>query len=173
MIDWKREIAVNHLVKQKIAKVQTVHSWEHPFPEVAASEQAVGSIEAQLGFKLDKDHRDFLRHANGWKSFYQAVDMFGVADLVGGPRHQRAMELLDSLEELEPLCGFAREHLLPIAVSNDDIDVFVISKPSANPHGAVLWLAGGLIDRFPSFSEWFLAMIDYNRHIYQQITNSH
>ncbi|KLA31700.1 hypothetical protein B4077_3021 [Bacillus cereus] len=31
-----------------------------------------------MGSKLDIIYRDFQQHANGWKSFYQTVDLFSI-----------------------------------------------------------------------------------------------
>lgn len=170
MIDWKREIAIAHLVKRKLAEVDSGDLWAHHFPEVGAAEETIRSAEHALGFSLDAEHRAFLGHADGWKAFVQDFDVFGVADLLGGPRHQRALEMLGSLEDLKSLCGFERSELLPLALSAANIDLFAITRPDSACPGLVLWLAGGVIDRFPSFSEWFLAMVDYNRREFQRMT---
>ncbi len=170
MIDWKREIAIAYLVKQRVAEVDSNHLWEFHLPELAATEEAIVAVEHSLGFKLDAEHRAFLRHADGWKGFMQNNDVFGVADLVSGTRYQKAIELLQSLEDLKPICGFEQNELLPFASSSTSIDLFVIAKPNAHSPGVVLWFAGQVIDRFPSFSEWFLAMVDYNRREFQRFT---
>jgi hypothetical protein len=170
MIDWKKEIAVAHLVKQRVAEVDRNHLWEYHLPELAATEEAISAAERTLGFRLDDEHRAFLGHANGWKAFMHYSDAFGVGDLLSGPRYQRAMDLLESLEPLKPICEFESTELLPIAVNTKDIDLFTIAKPSSHSPGTVLWFAGQVIDKFPSFSEWFLAMVDYNRREFQRFT---
>ena len=137
--------------------------WPHHLPEVAADEAEVGDVERALGHPLDDRYRDFLRHANGWQGFFQAVDLFGTHDFVGGPRCQRALELLGTLEPLKELCGLEARELLPIAVSRHDIDLFAIIRPGHPSAGAVLWFAGGVIDTFANFDDYFLAMIDYCR----------
>ncbi len=172
-MDWKRELVIAHLVKQKIAEVDVERVWEHTLPEVAASEEQLRSLEAQLGYELDPQHREFLLHANGWRAFEQRIDVFGVDDFVGGTRANRAAALIDSLEDLEPLCGFGKSDMLPIAVSSDDIDVMVMTRPNTTTPGKVLWLAGGLIETFVGFDEWFLAMVDYNREEYQRLAKKH
>ena len=121
-MDWKRELVIAHLVKQKIAGVDLERLWENTLPEVAASPDQIESIETRLGWTLCSRHREFLLQANGWRSFMQHIDVFSVDDF-GGPRAARAMTLIDSLEPLESLCGFGKQDLLPIAVSSDDIDV--------------------------------------------------
>ena len=60
-------------------------------------------------------------------------------------------------------CGEAPCNLLPIAATSEDLDLFLIAGPEAETPGQVFWYAGGLIDTFPSFTEYFLAMVDYNR----------
>lgn len=168
-MDWKREIAIANLVKQKVAEVDTAGFWLHPFPEVAASETDVTALEALLGTSLDSNLRAFLLHANGWQSFYQSTDIFSVADFRGGRRKDRADELLESLEDTQQLCDFRPDELMPFAVSADDIDVFMISRNDSHAPGRVLWFAGGLVDVFPNFDEWFLAMVDYNRRQYGKL----
>jgi hypothetical protein len=98
------------------------------------------------------------------------LDMdYSINDFVSGPRATRAATLIDSLHDLEPLCGFGKSDVLPIAVSSSDIDVMVMTRPHTTEPGKVLWLAGGLVETFPGFDEWFLAMVDYNRHEYQRL----
>jgi hypothetical protein len=38
-----------------------------------------------------------------------------------------------------------------------------MTRRSASQPGMVVWLAGSEIDRFPSFDEYFMAMVDYDR----------
>ena len=113
---------------------------------------------------LDPGYRDFLRHAGGWPAFYQTVDLFGPDELLGSPQFAAAREALLSMED-EALaeCGEAPCNLLPIAATSEDLDLFLIAGPEAETPGQVFWYAGGLIDTFPSFTEYFLAMVDYNR----------
>lgn len=172
-MDWKRELVIAHLVKQKVAEVDLDHLWENTLPEVAASEEQLRSLEARLGYKLDPQHREFLLHANGWRAFEQRIDVFGVDDFVGGPRAARAIALIDSLEDIKPLCGFGKTDLLPIAVSLDDIDVMVMTRPHTSTPGKVLWFAGGLVEAFNGFDDWFLTMVDYNRSEYQRLAKRH
>lgn len=168
-MDWKREIAIAHLVKQKVAEADVEAIWLHPFPEVAANESDVVNLESELGHSLDRNLREFLLHANGWKSFFHSIDVFGTYDFLSGERHQRAAALMSTLENLRELCGFEQSELIPFAVSRDDIDIFAISTPLSSDPGKVLWFAGGVVDQFSDFNEWFLSMIDYNRRQYEQL----
>jgi hypothetical protein len=168
-VDWKREIAIAHLVKQKVAEADIAGIWKHPFPEVAATEWSVSKAESELGFELNEEIRDFLLHADGWNSFFHSVDVFGVKDFLAGFRYDRAMELLKSLEDVQDVCGLEISELLPFAVSAEDIDVFVMSKPNTASPGKVFWLAGGLVEEFSDFNEWFLTMVDHNREQYQEL----
>ena len=67
------------------------------------------------------------------------------------------------------MCGLGKHQLLPIAVSADDIDVMLMPKPDTECTGKIFWFAGGLIETFVGFDEWFLAMVDYNRQEYQRL----
>jgi hypothetical protein len=117
------------------------------------------------------EYRTFLLHANGWPAFYQTVDLLGADDLTGGKRFEHAAEMLGYVEEgVLADAGLRRNDLLPIAASPVDLDLFVITRPSSARPGVVIWLAGTEVDLFPSFSEYFLAMIDYNRLEVQELT---
>lgn len=168
-MDWKRELVIAHLVKQEIAKIDFDGLWENTLPEVRASEEQVQFLESKLGYSVDPQYRAFLIHANGWRSFSQFIDIFGVDDLVGSARSARAIELTETLEPLEPLCGFGKNDLIPIAASSNDIDLMLMTRPHTSDPGKVFWFAGGLIDTFTGFDEWFLSMFDYLRLAHQRL----
>ncbi len=168
-MDWERELVIAHLVKQKIAEVDVDQLWENILPEVAAVEAQLQKLEQRLDHPLDPQYRAFLLHANGWRAFIQYIDIFGVDDFEGGIQAERANELLASLGPIEPICGFCREDLMPIAVSSLDIDVMLMTRPHTATPGKLFWFAGGLIDSFSGFDEWFFAMVDYNRQEYQRL----
>lgn len=172
-MDWKRELVIAHLVKQKVSEVDFDQLWPNTIPNLATSLTRLTDLETKLGHKIDNQFAEFLSNADGWVSFYQNIDIFGVDDFYGGVRWNLAEELLQSLEPLEPICGFARNELLPFAVSTTDIDVMVIAKPSSRTPGVVMWMAGAHIDTFNGFNEWFLAMVDYNRQEYQRLVSKH
>lgn len=163
-MNWKDKIAQLVYVKQVLAEADVEGLFPHHFPNVAASEQALADAAAALGFALDEQYADFLRHADGWSGFYQAADLFGTGDLIGGERMRFATMLLNALDEstLEQ-AGLARHELLPIAATTEDIDLFCIGKPNSAKPGTVFWFAGTVIDTFPDFDEYYLSMVDYNR----------
>lgn len=168
-MDWKRELVIAHLVKQKIAEADVDGLWENTLPEVAASPDQLSALEEALGYTLHPQHREFLSHANGWRALMQRIDVFGTDDFMGGPRAERAVMLVESLHDLKELCGFSEREVLPIAVSSSDIDVMVMTRPGTATPGRVIWLAGGVVDTFAGFDDWFLAMVDYNRQEYQRL----
>ncbi|MCK7547905.1 SMI1/KNR4 family protein [Marinobacter koreensis] len=171
-MDWAKEIVVMVAVKQAIADLDDQGLWPHHFPEVAASNDDLQSLEASLGFELDKEFAVFLTKANGWKGFYQTVNLFGTSELAGGPEFRRAEKVLDSIQkDVLSQSGLARNSLLPIAASTADSDVFALCKPNSQFFGQIIWLAGAEIDRFSSFNEFYLSMVDYNRNEYQDLKN--
>jgi len=157
-------------VKQRLQEVDEECLWPWHFPEVAATEEQLRSVETYLGHDLDVRYRLFLMHANGWQSFYHDVDLFGTEDLLGNLKMSRACKLLDAIGDIpgKDYTLFRRE-VLPIAVSENDIDLFVIVLPPSPLAGTILWLAGYEVDRFPNFDEYFLAMVDYNREEIQDL----
>jgi hypothetical protein len=161
MTDWKRAIGTLILTKQAFANVDKQKLWPHRLPAVAATPESITRAETVLGHRIDPRYREFLHYADGWPNVFQGADLFGTADLVGGPRMDQANEILNLLDKEGVLTrsGVNRAQVLPVAYSVPDGDTFVIVKGS----GIVIWFAGGEIDRFASFDEFFLAMIDYHR----------
>jgi hypothetical protein len=151
---WKKELAVAQLVKLELHAADAEELWPFFPPNSPASDEQIQAVEHQLGVEVDPSLADFLRTANGWPAFYQCVDLFRCEDFGAGPRWARASELLETVDHR----SFG-EGAYPVAVSAEDIDLFVLI-----PYvGKVVWFAGGVIDEFPSFEEFFLAMVDYNR----------
>lgn len=164
MDDWKKQIGIAYLVKQRVAELDVEGLWPFHMPEVAASEESLVELEQSLGFSLDPLFRRFLCYANGWRGLFQSNCVFGVSDYDGSSEFKRATELLNTLEPLQEVCGISREDCFPIGVSTDGSDVFVIEKQAVSKDGGrVFWLAGQLVDAFTNFDEFFLAMVDYNR----------
>jgi hypothetical protein len=73
--DWKSTIVSGVLIQQRIEQLDTGGLWKRYLPEVAASEEAIRAAEQSLEAPLDRRFREFLLHANGWRGFYQAVDL--------------------------------------------------------------------------------------------------
>jgi hypothetical protein len=162
--EWRDLIVAMVYVKQEVMKLDVEEIWPHHFPELPASEESLRKTEAFLGFRIDQDYRQFLKMANGWKGFLQAVDLFGTEELSGSPMMRYAQSLLGFVEDgVIKSTGFSRENLLPIAATKYNEDLFVMARPTSHAPGTVIWLAGEEIDRYPNFTEYFLAMIEYNR----------
>ena len=164
--EWRERIVAMVYVKQELMKLDVSGIWPHHLPELAASEETLRKTEAHLGFRIAQDYREFLKMANGWKGFLQTVDLFGTEELSGSPTMQYAQSLLDFVEDdVIKSTGFSREELLPIAATKYDKDLFVMTCPTSHAPGTVVWVAGEEIDRYPNFTEFFLAMIEYNRQL--------
>lgn len=163
--DWKAEIVKGDAIHQRIEELDRGRLWQRHLPEVAASEEEISSAEAALGFRLEERYRTFLRHANGWKSFYQAVDLFGTANLLGASPMDSARRQLQAIEalELEAALDLNLADVLPIGASALQRDIFLIAQKWSDRPGSVVWFAGRVVDSFPTFDEFFLAMLDYNR----------
>lgn len=168
--EWKSRVVELALVKQALRDADPEGLWPHHLPGVAASEAQLRAVEATLAGPLDPAHRAFLATADGWRGFFQTIDLFGTQDFLGGPRWARATELLGYLtDDVLAAAGFQRADVLPIAVSTVEIDLFVLGLPSSHTPGVVVWFAGAEVERFASFDEFFAAMVDYNRREVQEL----
>lgn len=163
MRDWRTEIVRMVQIKSAIQDADHDGLWEYHLPRVAATEDELRVVEAQLGVRLDAQYREFLSFANGWPSFFQSVDLFGTDDLAGGPRMEIANEMLNAMEpSVFEQAGVTRIAVVPIAVTTVDLDVFVMRVLDQHLASPVIWLAGDEIDRFASFDQYFVAMLAYN-----------
>jgi hypothetical protein len=163
-VNWKERIVELVIIKQTINELDTEGLWEYRLPRVAATPAQLEAVEAALGEPLDPGYRDFLEHAGGWPAFWQTVDLFGPEDLLGGERFRHATEMLTYVEvDVLTAGGLSRTDLLPIAASPVDLDLFLMMRRSSPSPGVVVWVAGSEVDRFPTFEDFFLAMVDYNR----------
>lgn len=162
--DYKPVIGQIILIKNEIAKLDTSRIWPYHLPEIAASNEDIQMAETQLGHRLDSQHKSMLLCANGWKGFYQWVDLFGTEDLASGPKHNAAKVLFDAVpQEVFSATKIIKTDCYIIAASQNDRDVFVMGKPATTYAEKVFWFAGDLIEQFENFDEYFLTMSDYNK----------
>jgi len=163
-LDWKEQLTIACIVKDAVRAADANGVWQYYLPEVAATEEQVRTAERVVGGVLDGHYRDFLRHANGWKKALQNIDIHGTSELISEEARAHYHGLLDAIEDGVFLdAGVRRVDLNVIAGSRIEGDMFCIVKPPASQAGQVLWIAGTVVDRFPSFAEFFLALVDYNR----------
>lgn len=162
------------VIKQTIADLDKEGLWRYKLPGLAATEDDLRKVERHLGEPLDAEYKEFLKFAGGWPAFYQTVDLFGHQDLLGNMRFTHAQTMLEAVKRsVLDAAKVKHEQLLPIAASPVDRDLFVITRRAADKPGVVIWIAGTEIDRFPSFNEYFLAMMDYNRAEVQTLRRTH
>ncbi|MBD8035090.1 SMI1/KNR4 family protein, partial [Solibacillus merdavium] len=132
MSNWRENIASMVLVKQELFKQDVKQIWPHHFPEIGANEDNILAVEKELRCKLDPMFRDFLKYANGWKGFYQTVDLFGTEQLKGSIIMDYAKILLNAIDDyVLKESGFSRDQLLPIAATEFDKDLFVLCLPNS------------------------------------------
>src|SRR5712691_1002737 len=171
--EWRDRIAEMAIIKQAVAEADNEGLWEYRLPHVGATESQLRAVEQHLGEPLDPSYREFLECAGGWPAFLQTVDLFGPEELLGNERFRHAQEMVGYLEdEALKKSPVRKEDLLPIAASPVDRHLFVMTRKSASKPGVVIWFDGSEVDRFPSFDEFFLAMMDYNREEIQALRGS-
>jgi hypothetical protein len=161
--DWQPEIVRMIQIKQAIAEVDVDGVWEFHLPKMAATSEELAGIERTLGIHLETGYREFLGYANGWPSFFQSVDLFGIDDIAGGPRMDIARQTLAAIDPVVlEQAGLQAIPLIPIAATTVDLDLFVMPVIDGRQTAPVVWLAGYEVDRFESFDDYVHAMIEYN-----------
>ena len=161
------------LIKQAVADADEEGLWEHRLPGAGAGESQLRAVEEHLGEPLDPTYREFLECAGGWPAFLQSVDLFGPEELLGNERFRHAQEMVGYLEDdILKKSGVRTKDLLPVGASSVDRHLFVMTRKSAPRPRVVIWFDGYEVDRFPSFDEFFLAMMDYNREEIEALRGS-
>lgn len=167
----KRDIVILLNVRNKLMEADKQGLWEYHFPEAAATHEGVMEIQRKLNLTLSEEYKNFLLCANGWKCFFQMVDLFGTNELISD-KMEYAREMLSIEMEYDSELQELKNCLLPIAMSEDDRDLFVMVLAEGERFGEVIWLAGGEIERFKSFMEFFESMIKYNeREVERMLTH--
>ena len=174
-MDWRSDITKAITVQQACMRVDVDGLWEYSLPELRASEQEIADAERQLGCRLPEQYRSFLLYANGWRCFYQDVHLFGTSDLRGGKLFDRVREFLqiDIDDGPEGALDFDIDDVLPIAASMTQTDTFVIGKVGTPKEGHVIWQAGGVIEEYDSFVEYFRAMVAYDKMQAEALAKEH
>lgn len=160
-------------VKQTLAQVDG-GLWPFHYPEVKANEQLVVETERRLGLSLPPSYREFLLHANGWKGFFQTVDLLGCTELVAGPHRDSFDAAYGALREEEwKAIGLTRDFTLPFGMTLQDKDAFVfdLTRQQEGEY-RIVWLAGETVDEWASFTECFKSMIEYNRREVRQFSQA-
>jgi len=161
---WDRTIALMVSTRERIQGLDRRGLWTYQGPEPGATEDRLRDAEVQIGQPLPPDFRSFLGHAAGWNAVYQHVDMFGPEDLYEGAKYVSGQQMLAAIEERALQSSRTeRTALIPIAASQNDLDLFVLVRRGEPAGGSIIWFAGTEIDRFGGFEEFFLSMLEYNR----------
>lgn len=165
---WK-ELVVRMLdVRNDLYKADKSGLWQYYYPEVAATRKEVDNIQDSLNITLSDDYINFLLCANGWQCFYQMVDLFGTYDLISD-KLEASKKLMSIEIQYDKRLKEMEGYLLPIAASRNDRDLFVMLLKKDSNFGEVIWLAGGEVERFRTFTKFFEAMIEYNKEELEDI----
>jgi hypothetical protein len=169
-INWKSEIVTLVYVKEVVADLDVHHLFPHHFPKVAATRTKIIKCQRLLGHALDDEHVELLLYADGWDGFLQSIDLFGTSDFCGSDRYLVANELLNAYDDgILADVGLAKSNLFPIGADVIDRDLFIMVKPGVKSSMRIFWLAEKEIARFPSFSEFFLSIVDHNRSLIETV----
>ena len=165
--DWPSEIVRAVIVRQHAAAVDKLY--DYPLPEVAADEDVLVAAERSTG-ALDPRYREFLRYANGWRSFLGTTDLFGTNQLLGAPPMMAAEEAIAAVGDVSEEVGYDLMDMHVIGASETTTNLWLIGRPGYRRAGRVLWFWGSDFDDFENFDEFYLSMIDYNRLRLERVT---
>lgn len=161
--DWSALFAEMEKAKRRLVASDREGLWRHASRKPPATPERIAEITAVTGCPVDPEYAEFLLHADGWPAVLQDIDLFGTADF-GSAAYAEAQELVRVTEDegiVERESGSAR--LIPMGASRTDIDILVMPGATEIMRPApVIWLAGGEIERYRTFSEFFRGVIAEN-----------
>mgnify|MGYP001046789906 CR=1 FL=1 len=162
MDEWKKLIVILVHIRSQLMEADKEKLWEYHLPGLATTKDKIEKVQKKINLCLSEEYKEFLLCANGWPCFYQMVDLFGTNELMSD-KMLRALKMLSYECENNNELLEINKYLLPVAVSRTDMDLFVMVLKTGRRFGEIIWLAGGEIDRFESFKDFFKAMIEYNK----------
>ncbi len=168
MYKAKELFAVMYELKNKLREADKNQLWEYYHPEDAAKMDEINFAQEKYKIKFCKEYIDFLLCSNGWRCFYQLVDLLGTKDFET-EKMEHAKRLLSVEIQYNDALNRIKDYLFPIAASRTDKDLFVMVLKEGKEYGQIIWLAGGEIERFESFNTFFESMIGYNQEELEDI----
>lgn len=109
-----------------------------------------------------------LAKSQPFRGSCQYINLFGTkdyeSDLFAYVQYRLGVEVeyIDELREI-------RHRLLPIAINMTGKDQFMMVLKEGEDYSTVIRLTDGEIERFGSFTEFFEAMIDYNKEDLEEL----
>ena len=139
--------------------------WDYAPPNTGASEETLARTEAQLGFRLPKSYRDFLKVADGWPCFYQDMTIFSTSDLLGGELRRLGgvqLELEECIEAMASGGVIAADHFM-VAAAQGSIDIVLMGRPGTPAEGTASWVRGEVLGRYDDLLDYYLSMMEYSK----------
>lgn len=162
--DWSALFAEMELVKRRLAVSDREGLWRHESRRPPAAPERIAEITEVTHCSIDPEYVDFLLHADGWPAILQDIDLFGTADF-STTAYADAEELVHVIQDEVEICrGEDFTRLIPIGASRTDIDILVMPcVKELNRRAPVIWLAGGEVEKYRTFSDFFRGMIVENQ----------
>jgi hypothetical protein len=165
-VDWPALLGTMIQVKNEIDQRDPEHVEPYTLPRVKASAAELAAYEQQIGHALPAAYREFLRHADGWPSFYFDMDLFGLPELRDGAGNAGlAARLLDEYDREGVLgdIGLSTADVTPIGAGAGMRDLLLLVRSGDDNAGQVSWLDGEEVDRYADVAEYLDSMIEYAR----------
>jgi hypothetical protein len=130
-----------------------------------ATEFELKVVEGCLGEALHPVYRSFLKQAAGWRHACLDMILFAPEDLIAGPNYERGREALGWLDEESVLThyGLAASDFIVAGMAESSIDLIALQRRTAPEPGLVRWFAGYEIESYPTFGDYFHAILNLNR----------
>ncbi|WP_018351940.1 SMI1/KNR4 family protein [Longispora albida] len=164
-VDWKALIGQLILAKNEADKLDPDHLEPLVAPNTPAAPEDIAAFEDAAGGPLPEEYRQFLAHADGWRSFYFRAKLFGLADLNGQtPEAAVAADILDVYESEDVFedLDVTRADVFPVCAGVGMRAMFVMIRHGRPDAGTVIWLDGEEVERYTGLAEFIATMRDYS-----------
>lgn len=169
MINYKDAIGYLYLVRERIREVDVNGVYEYYCPKIRTTNEMIKQWESVNSLILPDTYKAFLLTANGWKSVSQDKDLLSLEELTLS-KESKYIETRDIFADIINDAG-DKSLLLPIAASDYSYDIYLmVLDIESEFYGQVIWVAGEEIERYSSFEEFFLSLIDYNKYNFELIS---
>lgn len=128
-----------------------------------ASAEALSRLEAARRVRLDRHHRAFLEHADGWKKF-----SCGTISLLSTGEMTESTALEAGRRNVHGISGVAmgkyrrqRRRLFVVGVSDAALDVLCMPVADGQVQPTVIWFNNTEAEEFPSFEAFIERTVSY------------
>ncbi|WP_174567716.1 SMI1/KNR4 family protein [Nocardia altamirensis] len=140
-------------------------------PNPPATTEQIDAAEQRLGKRFDRQLREWLGHANGWRFVFGSTAFFSTEQLTReSPEREIFLDLLDESEVSADEFGVRSFDDLILIGANNDQSRFVLTvgcEGNGACASAPVWTFGRETRTYPSLRDYLTTMVDQLRTVHR------